>query len=245
MSRDKMSGDALAAASKSSAQFSTHGDAIGAAGVTENDVDIQGELDKSGESGLISPPEGGFQKIHIGMAWNNIIVEESGGFMGLMKKAMRKGVDLDLGCFYELTDGTRGILQPFGELFGKYNERPFIHHSGDERTGDAAGDDEYLEVNGRQWSDIKRILIYTYIYKGSNNWNAIKPEVTINLNDGRDPFIIRPALKKNDLTVCALATLKNVKNGMQIVTHGEYFNSQAAMDRAFGFGLEWEDGAKD
>ncbi|PCH99170.1 MAG: Tellurium resistance protein TerA [Alphaproteobacteria bacterium] len=243
MSRDTSSKDSINAASKSSAEFSGR-NAIGAAGITEKEVDIQDLLDKNGESGLISPPEDGFHNIHIGIAWNNIVVEQAGGFMGLIKKATRQGVDLDLGCLYELTDGTRGVLQPFGELFGNYNDAPFIHHSGDERTGDAAGDDESLSVNGQEWPNIKRILLYTYIYQGPNNWNAIKPEITINLNDDTEPFTIRPALKNNDLTICAIATLKNIKNGMQVVKHGEYFNSQAAMDRSFGFGLQWEDGAK-
>ena len=244
MSRDKLSADSLNAASESRAKFSGHGDAIGAKGETENIAGIQDLLDKNGESGLISPPADGFREIHIGLAWNNMIVEKAGGFMGMIKKATKQGVDLDLGCFYELTDGTRGVLQPFGNLYGRYDTAPFIRHSGDERTGDAAGDDEHISVNGPKWPNIKRILIYTYIYQGSSNWNAIKPQVTINLHDDNAPLKIHPSLKKNDLTVCALATLQNVKNGMKIVTHGEYFNSQAAMDRAFGFGLQWEDGAK-
>lgn len=244
MSRDTLSGDSLAKASESKVDFSGHGDSLGAAGEKEDLPDIQGALDRSGETEIISPPEGGFQRLKVGLQWNNIVVEESSGFMGLIKKAMKKGVDLDLGCFFEMQDGTRGVLQPFGELFGRYDSLPYIHHSGDERTGDKAGDDEHIEINGAEWSKIKRVLIYTYIYQGPNNWNAIKPEVNVTIDQSQDPLTIRPSLKKNDLTVCALATLKNVKNGIQIVTHGEYFNSQASMDRAFGFGLQWEDGAK-
>ena len=62
--------------------------------------------------------------------------------------------------------------------------------------------------------------------------------------DNEEPLSIRPKLKTNKMTVCALATLSNVKDGVRITTHGEYFTSQAAMDRAFGMGLKWEDGAK-
>lgn len=245
MSDNSSSGDSLAKASKSSASFSGHGGGIGAGGVVENKaVKPQDMLDKSGESGLIQPPENGFDNIHIGLAWNNIILEESKGFMGLIKKMSKKGIDLDLGCFFELTDGTRGILQPFGELFGNLEQIPYILHCGDERTGDAEGDDEYLTINGKQWPQIKRILLYTYIYEGSTDWSQIRPEVNINLHNGDDAIHIKPALKTSTMTVCALAMIKNIKGGMQIVTHGEYFMSQAAMDRAFGFGLEWEDGAK-
>lgn len=245
MTRDSLSQDSLEKANKSRASFSGHGEAMGAAGVREkSDVPLQDQLDRHGESQIISPPEGGFGKIHAGLAWNNIIVEKAGGFMGLIKKATKQGVDLDLGCFYELEDETRGILQPFGELFGKFNERPFIKLSGDDRTGDAEGDDEFFTINGAHWPEIKRILIYTYIYKGAQDWAQIKPEVTLDLGNGDAPIIIKPSLHTDKLTVCALATINNVKGGIQIITHGEYFTSHAAMDRAFGFGLNWEDGVK-
>lgn len=248
MSRPTNSSDALSNASESQAEISTHGSALGAAGVTENNTqDIQDLLDKNGESGLISPPADGFTKIHVGLAWNNIIVEKASGLMGLVKKATKQGVDLDLGCFFELMDGTRGVLQPFGELYGHYDQMPYIALSGDERTGDSDGDDEYMSINGAQWPKIKRILVYTYIYEGSNDWSQIKPEISIKLGgqQGENNMLkIKPALKTNDLTVCAIASIKNVKNGIQLITHGEYFPSHASMDRAFGFGLKWEDGAK-
>lgn len=246
MSRENLSGDSLAKASKSTAEFSGHGDAAGAAGVREDmGADIQSCLDKTGESGLISPPANGFGTIHIGLSWNNIIVEQTGGFMGLFKKMTRAGVDLDLGCFFEMQDGTRGVLQAFGALFGQFDSVPYIALSGDERTGDAEGDDEFLSINGKEWPQIKRILAYAYIYEGVSDWSQIRPALSVNLGNGHEALRIQPTLKTDRLNVCALATLKNVKNGMQIITHGEYFNSQAAMDRAFGFGLEWEDGAKD
>jgi len=246
MSTQKNSGHSVEKASESTDTYSGHGDAQGAAGVKDSVASTsQDMLDKSGESELISPPEGGFGNIHIGLQWNNIIVEKASGFMGLIKKSMNKGVDLDLGCFFELENETRGILQPFGELFGHLDQIPYIQHSGDDRTGDAKGDDEYFTVNGKQWPQIKRILIYTYIYEGSSDWSQIMPKISIDLKTGDAPIQIAPTLKTSKMTVCALASIKNVKNGIQIETHGEYFTSQAAMDRAFGFGLEWEDGAKD
>lgn len=245
MSSPKNSGNSLNNASESTDAYSGHGSGQGAAGVVDKGIaNAQDALDKSGESGIIMPPENGFQQLHVGLQWNNMIVEQSSGFMGLLKKATKQGIDLDLGCFFELQDGTRGILQPFGELFGRFDAPPYIELSGDERTGDAEGDDEFFTINGQKWPQIKRILIYTYIYEGSNDWSQIKPEININLHNG-DPVInIKPTLKTTKMTVCALATMKNSNDGIQIVTHGEYFTSQASMDRAYGFGLKWEDGAK-
>lgn len=42
-------------------------------------------------------------------------------------------VDLDLGCMYELTDGTKGVVQPLGNLLGDLNGPPYIRLSGDDR----------------------------------------------------------------------------------------------------------------
>ncbi|CAM5532179.1 Tellurium resistance OS=Streptomyces glaucescens OX=1907 GN=SGLAU_10870 PE=4 SV=1 [Streptomyces glaucescens] len=33
-------------------------------------------------------------------------------------------VDLDLGCLYELQDGTKGVVQPLGGYFGDVNAPP-------------------------------------------------------------------------------------------------------------------------
>lgn len=246
MSTPKNSSHSIEQASESTDTYSGHGQAAGAAGVVEQDIiTCQDMLDKTGESNIITAPEAGFDNLHIGLQWNNIIVEEAKGLIGLIKKVTKKGVDLDLGCFFELQDGTRGILQPFGELFGKLDEIPYMELSGDERTGDAEGDDEYLTINGKAWPKIKRVLVYTYIYEGSSDWSQIKPKITIDLNhESNHKVVIEPALQTSNMTVCALATIKNVKDGIQIATHGEYYTSQASMDRAFGFGLKWEDGAK-
>ena len=246
MSRMKGSTDSLAKASKSTDKYSSHGESLGAAGIVESSIaSAQTMLDKNGESEVISPPEGGFNKIHIGLAWNNIIVEKAGGLMGLIKKATRQGVDLDLGCFFLMKDGTRGVLQSFGDLHGNLNRLPFIELSADDRTGDAEGDDEFININGSKWPQIEKVTIYTYIYEGATDWSQIKPQMTINMNiEGESPLTIRPSLKTKKMTVCALATLHNVKDGIRVSLHGEYFTSHAAMDRAFGMGLEWEDGAK-
>lgn len=245
MPRKSLSQDSLTKANKSHASFSGHGEAMGAAGVHEAGSDpVKSGQERENESSIISPPQGGFDKVHVGLAWNNVILEKTSGFMGLVKKAVKQGVDLDLGCFYELQDETRGILQSFGELFGAYDKPPYIALSGDERTGDAPGDDEYFTINGAKWPEFERILIYTYIYKGAKDWAQIKPRITLTIGQDEAPVVIQPSLHTDKLTVCALATLRNVKNGIQVITHGEYFSSHAAMDRAFGFGLKWEDGAK-
>lgn len=50
---------------------------------------------------------------------------------------------------------------------GNYSIPPYLCLSGDERAGDAQGDDEFIHLNGKEWPKFKRILVYVYIYHGA------------------------------------------------------------------------------
>lgn len=156
---------ALNEATRSRASFSGHGNAKGAAGTRRASFDPENceLLSQPGQFIAISPGEHGFDSIEIGMEWDNIATQK-GGFIGrLIKKAAGKGVDLDLGCLYELKDGNRGCIQAFGNKLGNFKASPYIGHSGDERTGDKEGYDEQIRINEKHWSEIKRVLVYVYI----------------------------------------------------------------------------------
>ena len=247
MSRDKLSSDSIASASKSRVEYSGHGDAAGAAGARP-DQDIRPDefLSKRGQSKLVAPPEGGFETMTIGLAWNNVVLQRAEGLLNrLTKKVTRVGVDLDLGCLYELQDGQRGSVQAFGEMFGALDTPPYIALSGDERTGEAEGDDEVITLNGPKWPEVKRVLVYAYIYQGPTNWGEIEPDLTIRLREGEPETHIKIDAGLEDMNLCALAMLENNKNGVRVTNLSEYFPAHPAMDRAFGFGLKWADGEKD
>lgn len=235
----------LAQASRSVASFSGHGVSLGAAGyrVASDHPENCEFLGDPGQSISISPPAGGFDSILIGTAWDNVRVESSGLFGRWFKKVKKIGVDLDIGCLYELKDGTRGSIQAFGEKFGNYNEAPYIALSGDERTGDKEGHDEYLLVNGKKWDEVKRMLVYLYIYKGVPNWGEIQPQVVVDV-PGENDFYVTLTAHDNKLCLCALAELESVRGGIKLTNRTEYFPGHEEMDRAFGYGLEWADGIK-
>lgn len=246
MPRDTISTDAMTEASRSRAEFSGHGKAAGAAGYRpDNEEHIENMLNGFGETMIIQKPEKGFEDIVIGASWDNIEVQQASGLFGkFFKKITQQGIDIDLGCLYELHDGTRGCLQAFGDMFGAYDEAPYIHLSGDERTGDKEGDDEGIHVNGRQWPQIKRMIVYIYIYSaGDFNWEAIRPKITIRI-PGEQPLVITPAIKKTGLPVCAVASIENERDAIKFTNYGEYFPGHAELDRAYGFGLSWDDGRK-
>ncbi|MCD8497490.1 MAG: Tellurium resistance protein TerA [Alphaproteobacteria bacterium] len=236
----------LMEANRSRAKFSGHGKALGAAGYREaSDNPKNCEfLAQPGQSIAVSPGPSGFPDFRIGVAWDNTRLQKGNFFERIAKRLMNKGIDLDLGCLYELQDGTRGALQAFGDKYGNFDAPPYISLSGDERTGNRAGDDEYLMVNALHWDKIKRMLIYIYIYDGTNRWSKIKPQVVLDIPGENDLYVTLHATN-DDLALCAVGGIENVRGGIKLTNYTEYFPGHQEMDRAFGFGLNWGDGKKE
>ena len=237
--------NALAQATKSRASFSGHDGSLGAAGRREraNNAANSEYLNDPGQSIAISPKDEAFEDILIGVAWDNVQVQQAGFFGKLFKKVRNQGVDLDIGCLYEMQDGSRGAIQAFGEKFGNYDAVPFMALSGDERTGDAEGNDEYILVNGKYWNEIKRVLVYIYIYDGAPRWSEINPQIVLDVPGENDLYVTLGA-HDDTLALCAVGGLENVRGGIKLTNYTEYFPGHQEMDRAFGYGLDWGDGQK-
>lgn len=245
MADQKTSQDSIAEANRDRSKFSGHGDALGAAGEREasTDADCSVHLRKPGDCIAINPPANGFGKFTIGAEWDNMKVQKSGLMGKLFKKTMSIGVDIDLGCMYELQDGSRGAIQAFGNKFGSFDAAPFIALSGDERTGNKSGLDELIVVNGQHWDKIKRIVMYIYIYKGAQHWGQICPQLVLDV-PGQEDLYVTLAKSNDALDLCAIGQLENVRNGIVVKNLTEYFPGHEEMDRALGFGLNWAEGTK-
>ncbi|MEM6812331.1 MAG: Tellurium resistance protein TerA [Pseudomonadota bacterium] len=244
MPNDQTSKHSLMEATKSRASFSKHRDSLGASGfISPYDDEHKGSfLANPGDTAIVNPPAEGLPDFEIGVAWDNVKKKES-FLSSLLKKDKSKGIDLDLGCLYELHNGKRGAIQAFGNFYGTLDDEPFIKLSGDERTGEAAGEDEMLFISGANWPEIKELIIYVYIYSGASNWDEVKPQIQVRV-PGEDPMIVSLKARRQELAVCAVAGLENVRKGIKMTNYMEYFPGHAEMDRAFGYGLEWSDGAK-
>ncbi len=115
----------------------------------------------------------------------------------------RSGIDLDLGCLYELTDGSKSCVQALGNAFGQLHSPPFVELDGDDRTGMVSGG-ENLRINGDKVKDIKRVLVYAFIYEGVANWSEADGIVTINYETG--PSVeVRLNEHRNGKNMCAIA----------------------------------------
>jgi len=251
----------LEEATRSRAKFSTHGLSKGAAGFISLHDDTQPAdfLSKPGQTAIVNPEKEGIANFEIGVAWDNVAEENArkkrkdqkqsflkkilGGPKIITQAKVNTGVDLDLGCLYELKNGKRGAIQGFGNNFGDLENEPFIQLSNDERTGEAEGEDELIAVNGTKWDEIERIVIYIYIYDGADSWASVKPQIQVRVPE-ETPMVVSLGAKKQELSLCAVAGLENVRGGIKMTNYLEYFPGHLSMDRAFGFGLSWEDGQK-
>lgn len=140
------------------------------------------ELKKGSKVNLTKAANKDLGEILVNLNWDQTPQKPKGIFGKLMGS---QGVDLDLGCLYELKNGEKGCVQALGNAFGSLNNIPYIKLDGDDRTGsNTLG--ENLRINGNKLSDIKRILIYTFIYQGIANWSETNGVVTLKQQDGPD-----------------------------------------------------------
>lgn len=181
-------------------------------------------------------------EILINLNWKH--AASKSGLFTLRKIDKAKSIDLDIGCLYELSNGKRGSIQALGNKFGSLDEAPFIALDKDDRTGDAP-EGENLRINLAAISQIKRVLVYTFIYDGVNNWQEADGIVTIK-TPGSPKVIIRLDEYDTNKIMCALAMLENINNetfsAEKLI---KFFDGHIALDNAFNWGLKWVRGTKD
>ncbi|MFC6010827.1 TerD family protein [Nocardia lasii] len=153
------------------------------------------------------------------------------------------GVDLDLGCLYELADGSKGVVQALGNSFGALNQPPYIALDADDRSGSATGG-ENLHINLADPELFRRVLIFAMIYDGAPNWAAVDGVVTMFPTSG--PQIeVRLDSSAADARICAIALLTNTGQGLTVQREVNYVaGNQADLDRAYSWGMKWAAGSK-
>lgn len=194
------------------------------------------ELTKRGDKISLEKKAGSdsIGEILINLNWNQ---RQGTGFFG-----KTSGVDLDLGCLFELKDGYKGTVQALGRAFGSLNDEPYVMLDGDDRTGTKAGG-ENLRINGAHLRDIKRIVVYAFIYEGAANWAQADGVVTV--KGGGPDIVVRMDEHGSRKGMCAIAMITNVNDQTFSVERlVEYFSGHRELDQAYNWGLRWTTGSK-
>ncbi|MET7933881.1 Tellurium resistance [Streptomyces sp. NPDC005322] len=151
-------------------------------------------------------------------------------------------VDLDLAVMYELKSGTKGVVQPLGDFYGNLNEAPYVKLSGDDRFGSGSGETIYVNMDHKD--DIKRLLVFVYIYDGTPAFDRTHGMVTLYPSNG--PRVEIPLQERApQARSCAVVMIENVKGEMVVRREVKYvYGFQAELDRLYGWGLQWGRGYK-
>ncbi len=192
-------------------------------------------LTKRGDVINLQKGAGALGEIVVNLNWNQ---RKSTGFFG-----RSSSIDLDVGCLFELKNGMKGAVQALGNSFGDFSRPPYVSLDGDDRTG-SIKTGENLRINGNMVHEIRRVVVYAYIYQGVTNWAEADGVVTIKQSGGPD-IEVRMDEHNNRMGMCAIAMIENVGDQtFSIKRLVQYFTGHRQLDEAFGWGLNWVQGSK-
>lgn len=193
-------------------------------------------LTKSSPSVSLAKTGGGGGRLRVNLNWNARPVARGGMF----KRST--SIDLDLGCMWELTDGRKGVVQALGDSFGSFDAPPYVVLDKDDRSG-ASLDGENLFVNLAHAADIRRILVYAFIYEGVAAFEQADGVVTLFPQSG-PPIEVRLDEQAGKALMCAVALIDNSSGQLVVSRQVRYFRGHQDLDEGFGWGMRWVAGRK-
>lgn len=196
-------------------------------------------LEKGKKVSLKKGSPAGLGEILINLNWNAKPAKK--GLFGMLGGG--QGIDLDLGCLFELKNGQKGVVQALGNAFGSLRQPPYIALDGDDRTG-AVSTGENLRIDGNKIALFKRILVYTFIYEGVANWQQADATVTIKYPGAEDLVVKMDSYNSKDV-MCGLVLLENLNDEtFSVEKIVQFYPGHRALDAAFHWGMRWQAGRK-
>ncbi|MDR2475915.1 MAG: TerD family protein [Bacteroidales bacterium] len=208
-------------------------------------------LEKQGDSHKIDLTKKGdnaLKEIVINLNWTQ---KKKGFWASLTTSA----IDLDLGCFFELNDGQKSVIDGLQFARGQggpknkvtrqgcYTQKPWIWHSGDDRSG-AVSEGENMLINPQGLPDLKRIVVYCFIYEGAAKWSETNAVVTINVPDNPD-VVVEMGKQYASQNFCAIAEiLFGGDNSLTVKKLVTFHSGHGDCDKAYSWGMNWKAGSK-
>lgn len=169
----------------------------------------------------------------------------------LWKRIIGDGeIDLDLGCYYKLTNGRKTLIdglqfargnggpRNLSSRQGCYSHAPYIWHCGDDE-GMKGLSGETIIVNPNGICEIERIIVYAFIYDGVNNWAHTNAVVRI-VVPGNEAVEVQMGRKNSSQRFCAIAQLTFPDTDTIEVTKLVTFHEgHSDCDEAYGWGFNY------
>ena len=145
-------------------------------------------------------------------------------------------LELELGCFFELADGTRGVLQTWDNR-GLLDGLPFIRLNPSEMIG-GRGRQQML-INASQPDRFKGLTIFAFIPGGSPNWSAAgvalvttcagQIDVSTELTEG-----------KNGNAIVAMLDMAFSGNAISLQHRALFAARHSDLDEQLGWDMQWQ-----
>ncbi len=205
-------------------------------------------LTKASPSVSLTKQGGTSGALHVNLNWE--VRKQFSGWSSKFGRptAMHSDLDLDLCALYELTDGSKGVVQALGNSFGALHQPPYIHLDGDDRTG-AVSTGENLTVNLDHKNAFRRILVFVTIYEGARSFADLNASVTLRPQHGAPIEFSLDECTVPSL-VCALALITNTGGDLIVQREARYLvpdrgvSPQRTVDHVYGWGMNWTPGRK-
>jgi tellurite resistance protein TerA len=200
-------------------------------------------LTKNAPSVSLSKGGGARGHLRVNLNWTaKPATAQKGGFFKRLLAADSGGIDLDLAALYELTDGTKGVVQALGNSFGNLDAPPYVKLDADDRTGSSEGG-ETLFVNLDHTAQIRRVLVFAFIYEGTPAWDQANAVVTLFPVEGPELKIVLDEHRPS--RTCAIALLTSSGGDLTVTREVKYLDgAQDKLDAAYEWGLDWRPGRK-
>lgn len=173
---------------------------------------------------------------------------------GFFQKLISKGIDLDLGVYYELKDGTSSLIDGLqfsqgrgggrSEISrqGSYDYQPWIWHSGDDLTG-SSNSGEFVYVNPKGIKNLKRIQFYATIHERNVTWSDTNAEITIKIPT--HPVIsINLGNQRSNEPFCLFCTIKFSNLGIEVSNQTTFHSGRPDADKMYNWGFSYSAGSK-
>ncbi|MDN5917627.1 MAG: tellurium resistance protein [Pseudonocardia sp.] len=201
-------------------------------------------LTKSDPSVSLTKRGAGGGQLRVNLQWSTGSAPAKKGLFGKLSDTGSSAIDLDLACLWEFTDGTKGVVQALGNAFqAPSSGAPIIRLDGDDRSGgNVGGENMFIDLS--RVNEIRRVLVFTFIYEGTPNWAGADGVVTLHPAAGPE---IEVRLDDHDpqSRSCVIAMLENQGGDLVVQREVRYIRGgQGDIDRAYGWGMKWARGSK-
>ena len=210
-------------------------------------------LEKQGDSHSIDLTKHGdsiLKEITINLNWSQ--GNKKGFFSSFFSNNAE--VDLDLGCFYELHNGQKNVIDglQFSKgrggskdkltLQGRYTDTPWVWHTGDDR-GQNTGSGENILINPKGIQDLKRIVVYCFIYDGVAKWEETNAVVVVKV-PGNPDIEVEMGRQFSHQKFSAIAEISFTSTSIKVKKLTTFHNSHGDCDKNYKWGMKWTSGSK-